>query len=185
MDRAADTEALRTVVFESMVRARLGVNEGDGELDSEDYAATVKAMFDESFPPGTEGGTPLPPPPPMVTPPPPADGVVERMVDALTLKTRREQQAVEAENARRAVAYAAALEMIAGQGLPLEEMAARLTARVEVPPGELRKLALARAAAVRDHFVVAGQVGADRVILAQSEDPARQTSGAKTFLELQ
>lgn len=185
VDRAADTEALRTVVFESMVRARLSVNEGDGEVDAEDYAATVKAMFDESFPPGTEGGTPLPPPPPMVTPPPPADGVVERMMDALTLKTRREQQAVEAENARRAAAYAAALEMIAGQGLPLEEMAARLTARVEVPPGELRKLASARAAAVRDHFVVAGQVGADRVILAQSEDPARQTSGAKTFLELQ
>jgi hypothetical protein len=182
---AADTGALRTVLFRSLVRSRMGVNDGDGELDPEGYAAAVKAMFDESFPPGTEGGTPLPPPPPVMTPPPPADGVIERVVDALTLKSRREQQAAETENARRAAAYAEALEMIARQGLPLEEMVARLTAKVEVTPMDLRKLASARAAAVRDHFVVAGMVSAGRVILAESEDRALQTSGAKTFLELQ
>ncbi len=185
VDLTPDTEALRKVAFETLVRARMGATASEGTMDPEGYAAVVKAMFDDSFPPGTEGGTPLPPPPPTVTPSTPPEGVIERVVDVFTMKSRREQQAAEAENARRAAAYETALEMIAEQGLPLEEMVSRLTELVEVTDGDLRGLASARASTVMEYIIGAGRVSQDRVILAEDGNPVRRTSGAKALLELQ
>jgi hypothetical protein len=185
VDVAADTEGLRKARFESQLRSRLGLSPEDPALEPDVYAVAVKAYFDDVFPPGTEGGTPLPPPPPTIAPPPPSEGVIDRLIDAITLKTRREQQAAEAENERRAAAYAAALEMIAAEGLPLEEMVSRLTARITIGDEDLRALAAARAAAVRQHFIDEGEVSPERLFIVEDEDPAKKTSGARTLLTLQ
>ncbi len=185
VDPANDPNGLRKARFETVLRSRLGLASEAALPDETAYAAAVKAWFDEEFPPGTAGGTPLPPPPPKVEPPPPPEGAFARFVDALTGKSRREQRAAEEENARRAAAYAKALEMVAAEGLPLEAMVARLTARIEIGPEDLRGLAAARAAFVRDYLVETGQIAPERLFLVEAGEPEKATSGPRTLLTLQ
>jgi hypothetical protein len=185
VDVARDPDGLRKRKFEAALRSRLGLEAESPPSDEAAYAAAVKTWFDEEYPPGTEGGTPLPPPPPKVEPPPPPEGVFARFVDAITGKSRREQREAEEENARRAAAYATALEMVAAEGIPLEAMVARLTARIEIGAEDLRELAAARAASVRNHLVETGGISPERLFLVEAGEPEKATSGPRTLLTLQ
>jgi hypothetical protein len=185
VDVANDAAGLRKARFETILRSRLGLGPEAALPDEAAYAAAVKAWFDEEYPPGTEDGTPLPPPPPKVEPPPPPEGVVARVIDTLSGRSRREQREAEEENARRAAAYATALEMVAAQGLPLETMEARLTERIEIGAEDLRALAAARAAFVRDYLVESGQIAPERLFLVEANEPEKATSGPRTLLTLQ
>jgi hypothetical protein len=111
--------------------------------------------------------------------------VVARVIDTLSGRSRREQREAEEENARRAAAYATALEMVAAQGLPLETMEARLTERIEIGAEDLRALAAARAAFVRDYLVESGQIAPERLFLVEANEPEKATSGPRTLLTLQ
>lgn len=189
IDPVRDAETLRQLRFERQIRDRF-VTDGiswpaDEPIDPEEHEAVIKAMFDAAFPPGTELGTPLPPPPPLVTPPPPSENALRRFVDTLTLKTRREQRAAEEENARRQAAHAAAIQLLSVQGTPLAVMIERLRSRVDVTPEDLRELAAARAATVRQHFITTAQIEPDRLFLANAGQAAQQSQGAKVLLSLQ
>jgi hypothetical protein len=121
----------------------------------------------------------------LVTPPPPAENALRRLVDTLTFKTQREQRAAEEENARRQAAHSAAIQVLSVQGTPLPVMIERLRSRIEVTSEDLRALAEARAAAVRQHFITAAGIEADRLFLAKSIQTPEQSQGAKVLLSLQ
>ena len=75
--------------------------------------------------------------------------------------------------------------MAAAAGLPLEEMTGRLAETMTVDDNDLRALAAARAARVRDELVNAGHIGADRLFLSSSKDAAKSNKGPRVFLNLQ
>lgn len=155
------------------------------EIAPEAYAAKLKQLFDEKFPPGTQFGTPLPAAPAVATPPPPPRGFFQRVVRALTLAERREQRAAAGENAKRAAEHEQAVAAAAATGLPLEEMTGRLAATLAVAPDDLRALAAARAQRVRDYLMNEGKIAADRLFLTQAKEAAKENKGPRVYLTLQ
>jgi hypothetical protein len=148
----------------------------------------VKKLFDEKFPPGTEFGTPLPKPPPVAAPPPaPPPGLVKRVVNVITFQGTRSRRAAEKEQAKAAEELKQAAAAAVAAGLPPEVMNARLAETIEVNDNDLRALAMARAAQVRDYLLTTGKIAAERLFLAQpsSTIPAKQNQGPRVFFELQ
>lgn len=194
-DGPADTHALKRVKLAALVRAQvweerraLDPNQPPPDhlvIAPEAYAAKVKQLFDARFPPGTEFGTPLPAAPEVVAPPPPPRGFFKRVVRTVTFAERRERRATEKENAARAAAHAEAVAAAQATGLPLEEMTGRLAETMEVTPDDLRALAAARAAQVRDYLVTTGGIASERLFLAQPAAGTPENRGPRVFLTLQ
>ncbi len=195
-DGPADTFVLQRQKVAALVRAKIWEERraADPNLPPPDrlqiapeaYAAKLKQLFDEKFPPGTEFGTPLPAAPAVATPPPPPPGgFFKRMVRALTFAETREKRAVAAENEKRAAAHEQAASAAAAAGLPLEEMTGRLAATVEVTADDLRALAAARAQRVRDYLTNEGEIAADRLFLTQPKEAPKENKGPRVFLTLQ
>lgn len=156
------------------------------EIAPEAYAAKLKQLFDEKFPPGTQFGAPLPAAPAVVTPPaPPRAGLFKRVVRALTFADSREKRAVAEENAKRAAEHEQAASAAAAAGLPVEEMTGRLATTIEVTSDDLRALATTRAQHVRDYLMNEGKIAADRLFLTQSKEAQKENKGPRVFLTLQ
>ena len=155
-------------------------------ISPEENAAMVKQLFNEKFPPGTKFGAPLPAAPVVAAPPaPPPPGFFKRVVNALTFSEQREKSAAKKAEAERAAEREKSLTVAAAAGLPLEEMTGRLAETMTVDDNDLRALAAARAARVRDELVNAGHIGADRLFLSSSKDAAKSNKGPRVFLNLQ
>ncbi len=156
------------------------------EITSEAYAAGVKQLFDEKFPPGTKFGTPIPPPPgPAAPPPSPPPTLFRRAFQAITLQTRREQRQADAEKVRRAAEHAAAVEATIAQGQPPDEMSERLAEAIEVDDNDFRSLAQARSQKVRDALIVGG-IEPERLFMATDRtETATPREGSRVFLTLQ
>jgi hypothetical protein len=196
-DPAADAQALKSAKLADLVRRTAGEARRAAEpntpppaqavLTPEEEAATIKKLYGEKFPPGTEFGAPVPPPPVALVPPEPPSGFFARLIDGLTGQTARKVRAVEEENARRAAEHAKAVEAAKASGARnIEEMTGRLAETMGVDDNELRALAQTRAQHVRDYFVETGKIAADRVFLAQpATEAAKERKGARVFLNLQ
>lgn len=199
-DTAADSYALKRVKLTDQIRRTIWETKHVADpnipppaqltITPEENAATIKRLFDEKFPPGTQFGTPLPTPPEVVAPPPPPDSFFKRMVRAATFQAKKEQRAAQQENARRAAEYEKAVTAARAAGLPVEEMTGRLAEVTTVDENDLRALAQARAQQVRDYFTTVGHIPADRLFLAKPTTPAAGTAakdgkGPRVFLELQ
>lgn len=186
-DGPADTHALRRQKFAALVRSRIWEERRATdpnipppeqlEILPEAHAAMVKRIFDEKFPPGTEFGAPLPPAPAVaVAPAPVKKSLFRRVVDAFT----------QGEAPAAAATPDAAAPATEGEatGPSLEEMTGRLAETMEVNDNDLRALADARAQRVRDHFLTAGGIAADRLFLTQAKEP-KENKGPRVFLSLQ
>jgi hypothetical protein len=196
-DPAADAYALQRVKLDALLRGRIWEQRRATdpnlpppdrlEITPEARVAQVKQLFDAQFPPGTKFGTPLPQPPAVVDPPKPPQGLFKRVIRVVTLADRREKRAAEAVNQQRASEHAAAVEAAKAAGVPLEEMTARLAETMEVTPDDLRALADARAARVRDYFLQVGKIEADRLFLTKRAptNAAAPNRGPRVFLTLQ
>ena len=194
-DTAADTHALKRVKLDATIRRTFWEQKHVANsptpppaqlaITPAEEAATIKALYDQRFPPGTEFGTPLPQPPEVVKPPEPPAGLLQRFVRSLTGRAKLEQAAAQAENERRAAEHRLALEKAITSSRPVDEMLGRLAEVTEVTSGDLAALAAARAQSVRDHFVLQGQIAADRLFLARGSDAAQGTKGPRVFLSLQ
>ncbi|MGA3007923.1 MAG: hypothetical protein ABSE59_08530 [Opitutaceae bacterium] len=155
-------------------------------ITPDESAAMVKKLFAEKFPPGTQFGAPLPAPPAVAPPPPaPPPGIFGRIVDAVTFKTQREHWAAERAQARLAAEHKKAVAAAIATGLPLDEMTGRLAETMDVTDNDLRAVAAARAARVRDYLIKTGHIAADRIFLAQSTAAVKQNNGPRVFLSLQ
>ncbi len=194
-DPAADTFALKQSKLADRVR-RL-VWEQRRQLDPNlpppaeivvsdaEYAATIKRLFDEQFPPGTEFGTPLPEAPQVVSPPaPPPEGVLKRVWRAVTFAPKREQRRIEEARQEAAAAHEKAAAAAVATGLPVPDMAARLAESTAVDDADLRALAQARAERVRAYFTAQG-IAPDRLFLANAGTGETGAKGPRVFLELQ
>jgi Domain of Unknown Function (DUF748) len=195
-DPAADTYALKHKKLTDLVRRtvweeRRGANPSIPPPDelivsADENAAVVKTLFDAKFPPGTQFGTPLPPPPAVAPPPPaPRDGLIKRVVDAVTFRKQREEKAAVKESARVEAEHEKEVVAAKAAGLPLDEMTGRLAEAMEVSPNDLKALAAARALRVRTHLIDAGHISADRLFLTQSPDPDKEKQGPRVLLTLQ
>lgn len=174
----ADRAALQHRKFEASLRASwreralaadpAAVIAVDAPIPEEEFAATVKQVFDRRFPPGTELGTPLPPAPPILARPPSEERHWVRKVvdwvfnteDRRAIAFRREQEEIQ----RR---YLEEAQRVVEAGLPLDVMLERLAGQVTVDDAELTALAAARLAAVRDVLVARG-VGLERLEIADA-----------------
>lgn len=195
-DGPADTFVLQRQKVAALVRAKIWEERRavDPNLPPPDrleiapelYAAKLKQLFDEKFPPGTEFGTPLPAAPTVATPPPPLPGgFFKRVVRALTLADNREKRAVAEESKKRTAEHEQAAAVAAAAGLPVEEMTGRLATTVEVTADDLRALAAARAQRVRDYLIGAGRIATDRLFLTQPKEASQENKGPRVFLTLQ
>jgi hypothetical protein len=156
------------------------------EITPEEEGAMIKKLYDEKYPPGTRFGAPVPPPPEMTPPPPPPTGFFPRLVAALSGRVAREEKAVQEENARRVAEHAKAIEMAVATGLPIDEMKGRLLEGTVVDGNDLRALAQARAASVRDYFTNVGKIAPERIFLAKDRvEGGKDAMGARVTLELQ
>lgn len=172
----------------------------DFVIAPEERPVIVKKLFDKKFPPGTRFGTPLPPPP-FVSPPPPRPpgGIVQKVIDFVTLREQREKDAFKALQKKTQAEYMKEVQAVAAAGLPLEDMEGRLAESVEITTDDLRALADARATAVRDYLINEGKIAPERLFLTQPAvaaapgEGAEPTEGAtqpaskgpRVFLELQ
>jgi hypothetical protein len=109
----------------------------------------------------------------------------KRVINTITFKQSRAESAAKKEDARRADEREKAVATAAATGLPLEDMTGRLAETMEVTDNDLRALAAARAARVRDQLVTAGHIAADRLFLSQGSAAAKQNKGPRVFLNLQ
>lgn len=194
-DPAADTHALKRVKLAEQVRRAIWERKHAADpnipppeqlpITPAEEAAMIKTLFDQKFPPGTEFGTPLPQPPAVVKPPEPPAGFFQRIVRTISGRTKRELAAAQAENDRRTAEHKQALEQAITSGRPVDEMLGRLAEATTVSGGDLAALAAARAQSVRDHFVLKGQIAADRLFLAKGTDAAQGSKGPRVFLSLQ
>jgi len=183
----------------------------DFVLMPEERTKLVKKIFDRKFPPGTQFGTPLPPPPQVEAPPPRSSGgLVQRVIDFVTLRESREQDSFEKRQKKTQAEYMQQVHAVAAAGLPQEEMEGRLAERVEIPLDDLRALAATRAQVVRDYLITEGKIAPERLFLTQAAtapvetaapaevapaaeapesvataNPAAVTKGPRVFLELQ
>jgi hypothetical protein len=193
-DAGADAYALKRLKLAALVRGKIWearrvaepnlAPPGQLVIAPADYAAMVKTLFDQQFPPGTKFGTPLPAPPPVAAPPAPPPGLLRRLAALLTFQARRERRQAEKENERRAAGYAQAASAARAAGLPQDEMIGRLAEALPVTDDDLRSLANARARQVRDQLLAAGHLAPDRLFLTPSRagGPSR---GPRVFLTLQ
>ncbi|OHE78746.1 MAG: hypothetical protein A3G75_00625 [Verrucomicrobia bacterium RIFCSPLOWO2_12_FULL_64_8] len=167
-DGPADAYALKRTKLAALVRNKIWEARHSAdpnilppdklEISPEAHAVTVKQLFDEKFPPGTEFGAPLPPAPIATAPPPaPKKGFLGRVVDVITFRGTGGGKAKPAE-AVRPEELAAASAVAAGPSL--EEMTGRLAETMEVTDDDLRALAAARAQRVRDYFLNEGKISA-------------------------
>lgn len=188
-DSAADGFALKQQLFAKQLRAKLwearratDPNVPPPEqlvVTAEEEAQLVKKVFDEKFPPGTEFGGPLPvAPPPTAKPAPPKRGVLGRVVDVVTFKSRRGEKPVDAKPAVVPVSSAGTASGVGGP--TVEEMKLRLADGLAVTDDDFRQLATARAQKVREHFVQA-QIAPDRLFLVNEAS----VKGPRVLLQLQ
>ncbi len=197
-DSAADTYALKQQKLADLILRRIGEARRTADPDiappeqlaitPEECGAMLKKLFDEKFPPGTEFGTPLPRPP-AVTPPPakPAPGLIKRVVKTITFQSARDRRAAEEAQAKAAEGFKDATAAAIAGGLPPDVMTARLADTMEVTDDDLRALAMARAAQIRDYMVATGKIAQERLFLAKMSPaaPASQNKGPRVFFELQ
>jgi hypothetical protein len=196
-DAAADTYALKRVKLADQVRRAIWEKKHQANpnipppaeltITPEENVAMIKALYDEKFPPGTQFGTPLPTAPTVVAPPPPPAGFFKRLYRNLTGQTKRELQAVDAENTRRTTEHEKAMKAALAAGLPFDEMNGRLAEAITIDDNDLRALAQARAQRIRDYFATTGGIAADRLFLAKekTEGAATANKGPRVFLTLQ
>lgn len=196
-DGPADTFALKRVKLDALVRGKIWEERRAQdpnlpppdrlEITAEACVAKVKQLFDAKFPPGTQFGTPLPAAPAVVEPPAPPAGFFKRVVRAVTFAGRREKQVAAETNQKLAAEHDAAVAAAKAAGVPLEEMTARLAETMEVTTDDLRALADARAARVRDYLINDGKIAADRLFLTKSPEPkaGAENRGPRVFLTLQ
>lgn len=142
------------------------------QLTPEEFAHTVKAIFDRRFPPGSDLGTPLPTPP-IVMPLPERERTnwVRRVYYWATFRDRRDRAAFQREQMKAHEEFLAAAKRAVDTGMPLEVMTERLASTIEVVPAELQALADARAATVRDYLVNVGRIGPERIEVAAPPGP--------------
>ena len=195
-DRDADSHVLKRTKLAAQVRRSIWQERRASdpnlpppetlEITPDDYAARVKQLFDQKFPPGTEFGTPIPPPPAPAAPPPaPPPALFRRAFQAITLQNRREQRRMEAETARLAAEHAAAVQAAIAQGQPPDEMSERLAEAIEVDDNDLRSLAQARSQKVRD-ALIAGGIAPERLFMSTDRaETAAPREGSRVFLTLQ
>jgi hypothetical protein len=198
-DAAADAYALKRVKLAEQVRRAIWEKKHEtdpniappGELviTPEENVEMIKKLYDEKFPPGTEFGAPVPPPPAVVSPPPRPPGLWKRIVRTVTFQAKREQRAVEQENARLNTEHEQAVKAAITAGLPFDEMNARLAEAITIDENDLRALAQARAQSVRDYFAKTGGIATERLFLAKEKPDAAATpaagKGPRVFLTLQ
>jgi hypothetical protein len=195
-DAAADAYALKRLKLADYVRRQIWEKQHAANpniappeqlvISPEEQAAMVKQLFNAKFPPGTQFGAPLPAAPAVAAaPPPPPPGMFQRVVNTITFKKSRAESAAKKDDARRAAEHEQAIQTAAATGLPLEDMMGRLAETMEVTDNDLRALAAARAARVRDQLVTAGHIAADRLFLSQGSATAKVNKGPRVFLNLQ
>jgi uncharacterized protein involved in outer membrane biogenesis len=195
-DGPADTFVLQRQKVAALVRAKIWDERRAAdpnlpppdrlEIAPEAYAANLKQLFDEKFPPGTQFGTPVPAAPTVANPPPaPPRGFFKRVVRTLTFAETREKRAVAAENEKRAAEHEQLAAAAVAAGLPVEEMTGRLATTMEVTPDDLRALAATRAQRVRDYLVDEGKIAIDRLFLTQPKEAQKENKGPRVFLTLQ
>ncbi len=195
-DATADAYALKRLKLADVVRRKIWETQHAANpnisppdqlvISPEENAAMVKQLFNEKFPPGTKFGAPLAEAPVVAAPPPPPPpGLFKRVVKIITFAEQREKTAAKKAEAQRVSDREQALTVAAEAGLPLEEMTGRLAETMPVDDNDLRALATARAQRVRDQLITVGRIGADRLFLSQSPDPAKQNKGPRVFLNLQ
>ena len=184
-DSAADTYALRRIKLDTLVRrqtweARHATDPNIPPPDKlavspEEYAATVKRLFNAKFPPGTKFGTPLPPPPGVSGPPPgPPPGLLREIVYLVTFQKERDEAAAKKESEHRVAEHNKAVASAVANALPMEEMSGRLAEAINVTSDDLGALAAARAQRVRDHLVNDGHIAPDRLFLVKGPESADQ-----------
>jgi hypothetical protein len=195
-DPAADTYALKRIKLAELIRSKVweerhaaNPNVPPPELIAvtpEENAAMVKRLFDLRFRPGTQFGAPLPPPPAVAPPPPgPQPGLLRRIVDAVTFKRQRDEDAARREAEQLSAERQRDVAKSVEAGPPLEEMTGRLADSTEVTASDLGEIAAARAQSVRDYLVQTGTIAASRLFLETSADPAARKNGPRVFLSLQ
>lgn len=169
-------------------------------ISPEENGATIRKLFDEKFPSGTEFGAPLPKPPVVTAPPAPAErGVFRRVIDAVTFRSQREDSGAAPANPPRtgkdappAASPASGTSAASGEvsatppEISTEEMSERLAEATTVDDNDLRVLAQARAQRVRDYFENVGKISPERLFLAKDRANAeQQRKGPRVFLGLQ
>ena len=196
-DPAADTYALKRAKLADRVRRRIW--EGRHAVDpniappdrlvisADENAAMVKKLFDATFPPGTQFGTPLPPPPEAAPPPAgPQPGIIRRIVDLVTFKAGRDQKAARDESDRMQAAHNAEVATAVAAGLPPEEMTGRLAETITISRDDLAALASSRARAVRDYLAATGHIAVERLFLSKGAGAAAPPSaGPRVLLTLE
>ncbi len=195
-DRAADgyelkrrklADRVRRSIWEDKRKMNPSIAPPDAlTISAQEEAAMIKKLFDETFPPGTKFGTPVPPPPPIQAPPEPPKAWLPRLIGAITFQAQRERRAAERENARRRIEHQEKASAVIAAGLPLDEMRGRLAETITVEDSEFRALSQARAEVVRNYFINEGAIAADRLFLTQ-QPPASgsQVQGPRVLLHLQ
>ena len=192
-DGPADTYALRRQKLVALVRGRIweelhAVNPNIPPPEQlivtpEAGVVMVKKLFDEKFPAGTEFGTPLAQAPETAAAPASANkSLLRRVVDVITFGLFSSDPAQPAEPAKVATA---ATPGAAPAGPSPEEMVGRLAETMAVDDNDLRALAAARAARVRDYFLNEGKIAADRLFLTQDKGGPKENKGPRVFLSLQ
>jgi hypothetical protein len=193
-DGPADTYALRQQKLAGSVRRAIWEAKHAGDptiappeqlvITPEENAAMVRKLFDEKYPPGTQFGAPLAKAPVAAPPPPaPKKGFFGRVVDVVTLKGLRSENARPAEAPKPAEAKPADAAVA---GPSLDEMTGRLAETMAVDDNDLRALAAARAQQVRDYFINTGKIDPERLFLAKEKaDPTKAGKGPRVFLTLQ
>jgi hypothetical protein len=195
-DGPADTYALQRLKLADQIRRKIweerhavepNIPPPDQlEVTPEQNIAMIRKLYDAKFPPGTEFGAPLPEKPVVQAPPPaPKKGFLKKVVSVITLEDLRKGTGEEQKVAGLKEDYAAALQVAAETGLPLEEMVGRLAQAVEVTDNDLHALATARAESVRDYFLGEGKITADRIFLTRGTEAAKANKGPRVFLSPQ
>jgi hypothetical protein len=194
-DAAADTYALRQQKVAGLVRRKIWEARHAADpnfpppeqltIAAGEYAAMVKELFDQRFPPGTEFGTPLPKPPQSAPPPQAPTGIVKRVVRAITFEAVRDRRAEEKKQAKVAAKLKQETAAVVAAGLPLDIMTGRLAETMEVTADDLRALAAQRAEQVRDHFLTVGKIAQERLFMVKNANEAgRPARGPRVFLTL-
>ncbi len=195
-DEAADTWALQRIKLAAQVRRQIweerhAVNPNipppeQLEISDAENLAMVQKLFNAKFPPGTEFGAPLPEKPAVVAPsPPPKPGFFRRVMNAITGGDESGKDPSEKDPADLKKEYAGVAKLAAKEGVPLQEMVGRLAQTVTVTDDDLRALASARTASVRDYFLNEGKITADRIFLTQGTEQAKANKGPRVFLSPQ
>jgi hypothetical protein len=193
-DGPADTYALQRLRVADLVRRRIWEEKhaanpntpppGQLEVTPKEDLAMIRKLFAEKFPTGTKFDEPLVENPGVVAAPVPESrpGFFRRVVDKVTFKEAREKETKVDELKQQ---YAEVKEIAEDKGVPVEEMVGRLAQAEAVTENDLRALAAARAAQVRNYFMTEGKITADRLFLTHAADAAKENKGPRVFLSPQ